>query len=69
MLLVVSLGTGRQNEMNNNIIFRGVIVAMFTIILGLSAFIGSVFLDHLNSIDNHIADITFRVIKLEARIP
>lgn len=55
--------------MNNNIIFRGVIVAMFTIILGLSAFIGSVFLDHLNSIDNHIADITFRVIKLEARIP
>ena len=75
VLLGVRAGDGVNQNMGNNIVFRGLIVAMFTIILGLTGYIVSQLDGHLSNIDasigtlnNNYGTLTYRVIRLEDKL-
>lgn len=59
-------------SVSNNLIFRGLIIAMFALILALSGVVGNQFLSHMDSIDKSVdslrsdyGTLADRVIRLE----
>lgn len=67
--------TSFRTSISGNLIFRGLIVAMFLIIMALSGVVGNLFLSHISNIDKNIDDLnkeygymSYRMVRVETRL-